>query len=154
MKADGRPHDRAALADATLLGAAGGLRTSAPFAALAARGRAGHGLGRWALLGGAAGEVVVDKLPRTPARTSPPALAGRLVAASLAGGRIGGAGGAAAACAAAGLSALAGERARRALGARTGVPDPLLGAAEDLLAAGAALAATRRLGGAPAAGLG
>ncbi len=147
---DGRPHDRAALADAALLGAAGGLRTSAPFAALAARGRVGHGAGRWALLSAAAGEVVVDKLPQTPARTSPPALAGRLVCASLAGGRLAGPAGAAAAGASAGLSAFAGERGRRALGARTGVPDPLLGAAEDVLAAGAALVATRRLGRRPA----
>lgn len=145
---DGRPRRRERLTDAALLGGAGGLRSTAPFAALAARGRAGKGLGRGVLIASAAGEAVADKLPITPPRTSPPSLAGRLAGSALAGGRIGGPAGAAAAGAAAGLSAFAGERARGALGRRTGLPDPLLGATEDLIAAGAALVATRRLDGA------
>jgi uncharacterized membrane protein len=140
--------------NAALLGAAGGLRTAMPWAALAARGRLGHGPRRWAPIASAGGELVADKLPRTPSRTTPPGLAGRLVGGAFAGRLLARASGAdahgAAVCAliasgAACGSAFAGERTRAALGRRTGLPDPVFAVAEDAIAVGVALAATRRL---------
>lgn len=133
-----------AIGDAALLGAAGGLRAAMPWAALALRGRVGGGARRWAPPA-AAVELVLDKLPRTPSRTAPPGLAGRLVGGALVGGMLGGGSGAAIACAMGGASAFAGERTRAALGRRTGLPDPLLAVAEDAVAVTLALAATRRL---------
>lgn len=82
-----------------------------------------------------AGEMVGDKLPLTPSRTSLPPLLGRagagaLVGAVLSGGRqpatnalLGG--GAAVA------AAFLGENLRAVVGGRTSVPDPLLALAED-----------------------
>ena len=133
------------IADAALLGAAGGLRSATPFGMLALRGRLGDGTVRTSALLAAAGELIADKLPIVPPRTSPPSLAGRLLSGAAGGGLIGaGAVGAAAGSATAGLAAFAGQRARRELGRRTGLPDPLIAVAEDALAIGLALAATRR----------
>jgi uncharacterized membrane protein len=129
---------------AALLGVAGGLRTSMPWGALALRGRFGGGAGRLAPLIAVAGELVIDKLPQTPSRTSPPGLAARLGSSAGVGWLIGGAAGAAVASVAAGLSAFARERTRAVLGRHTGIADPLIAAAEDLIAIGVALAATRQ----------
>lgn len=128
---------------AALLGAAAGLRTATPFGALALRGRLGDGPVRTAALTAAAGEIVIDKLPMTPSRTSPPGLAGRLASGAACGGLTAGAAGAAVGSAAAALAAFAGERTRAAIGRRSGWPDPLVAVAEDMLATGVALAATR-----------
>lgn len=132
------------------LGLASGMRSMTPLAVTAARlpdpGRS-PGIasrlpprGRKLLLALAAGELVADKLPMTPSRTSPPALIARLVS------------GAAAAAATAEVGrrssvkpALAGalgawvasfymERLRVRAGRRSGLPDPLIGLAEDVLA--------------------
>jgi uncharacterized membrane protein len=139
------PPTPSAVRAAALLGAAGGLRTAMPWGALAARRRFGRGTsGRLLPLVAVAGELVIDKLPQTPSRTSPPGLAGRLGSGAAAGWLIAGAPGAAIGSATAGLSAFAGERVRAALGQRTGLPDPLIAAVEDLLAIGVALAATRQ----------
>ncbi|HKG38467.1 MAG TPA: hypothetical protein VKB25_05710 [Conexibacter sp.] len=139
------PSTPSAVRAAALLGAAGGLRTAMPWGALAVRERLGRGAtARFVPLAAAAGELVIDKLPQTPSRTSPPGLAGRLGSSAGAGWLIAGAPGAAAASAAAGLSAFVGERTRAAIGRRTGLPDPLIAVVEDLLAIGVALAATRQ----------
>jgi uncharacterized membrane protein len=141
------PHSRTtppALRAAALLGAAGGLRTAMPWGALAVRGRVGGGLRRFVPLTAVAGELAIDKLPQTPSRTSPPGLACRLASGATAGWLVAGAPGAAIGSAAAGLSAFAGERTRAALGRRTGLPDPLIAAVEDLVAIGVALAAARQ----------
>jgi uncharacterized membrane protein len=140
------PHQRTtppALRAAALLGAVGGLRTSMPWGALALRGRLGGGT-RLAPLVAVAGELVIDKLPHTPSRTSPPGLACRLGSGAAAGWLIAGAPGAAIGSTAAGLSAFAGERTRAALGRRTGLPDPLIAVVEDLVAMGVALVAMRQ----------
>jgi uncharacterized membrane protein/glutaredoxin len=136
-----------AIRAAALLGAASGLRSATPFGVLALRGRLGDGRLRTAALAAAAGELVADKLPVTPSRTSPPALGGRLVSGAAAGGLLGGAGAAAIGAGCAGLAAFAGERTRAALGRRSGVTDPLVALVEDALAVGLAVAATRRLAG-------
>lgn len=97
----------------------------------------------------AAGELVVDKLPITPARTALPSLVVRTLSGAMVGAalfaseerpRAQGAliGGLAAVAATFGA-----YQARRALGPRLKVPDPVLGALEDGLALGAALAALR-----------
>jgi uncharacterized membrane protein len=138
-----RPSTTPALRAAALLGAAGGLRTSVPWGALAVRGRLGGGARRIAPLAAVAGELVIDKLPQTPSRTSPPGLACRLGSGAAAGWLVAGAPGAAIGSAAAGLSAFAGERTRAALGRRTGLPDPLVALAEDTLAISVAIAAAR-----------
>jgi uncharacterized membrane protein len=93
------------------------------------------------------GELVVDKLPVTPSRTSPPPLLGRMGSGALAGAALfaseqrraaaGGALGAAAALA----SAYAGERLRLQAAEKLGVPDPVVALLEDglVLLAGARL---------------
>lgn len=116
-----------------------------PWGALALRGRLGGGTRRLAPLVAVAGELVLDKLPQTPSRTSPPGLAARLGSGAAAGWLLAGAPGAAIGSAAAGLGAFAGERTRAALGRRTGLPDPLIAVAEDVVAIGVALAATRQV---------
>src|SRR5215207_5683874 len=129
-----QPTTPPAIRAAALLGAAGGLRSAMPWGALALAGRFGGVVGRLGPLVAVAGELVGDKLPQTPSRTSPPALAARLGSGAAAGWLVAGAPGAAVGSAAAGLSALAGERTRAALGARTGLPDPLIALAEDAVA--------------------
>ncbi len=83
------------------------------------------------------GEMVVDKLPVTPSRTSPPPLLGRMASGGLVGAAlfasedrrslVGGALGAAAALA----SAYAGERLRLQASEKLGVPDPIVALLED-----------------------
>ena len=131
-----------ALADAALLAAATGLRSSAAPAFLSRAASCGRlslpgrplllrrlGDPRVAALLAAAlaGEMVADKLPFVPDRTSPPALAGRMLSGALAGAAV------------AAASAHAGYR-LRGYAAGRGLPDLPVALAEDaaVLACGAA----------------
>ena len=78
-----------------------------------------------------------------PPRTSPPALAGRVISGALSGRALAGPSGMAAGAAAAAAGAFGAYRARTGLTAVTPVPSPLLGLAEDGLTAAAAVLATR-----------
>lgn len=143
------------------LGAIAGLRSMAAPAALsraAADGRVG-GLQDtpFAVLGSSkvsalltvfeVGELVGDKLPMTPSRTSLPPLLGRAASGAVVGGALftserhrtvpGAAFGAAAAVAA----AYAGERLRALASEKTGIPDPVVALAEDTVV----LVGSRRL---------
>jgi uncharacterized membrane protein len=132
------------LAGAALLGAANGMRTFAGPAALAARGRLLRGSpARFAVLAAAAGEVVGDKTPIVPPRTQPPALIGRSASGAFTGNAVAGPGGAAVGALAAAGSTFAAYRARKALGELTGLPEPVLGVAEDGVAYAAAALGTR-----------
>lgn len=90
----------------------------------------------------AAGEIVGDKLPMTPSRVAPGPLFGRIASGGLCGAAL---------CTAAGkrtevgaalgvAGAIAGAygfyHLRRMLGQKLPIPDPVIGAAEDLLAFG------------------
>jgi uncharacterized membrane protein len=147
-------------ARAVLLGFVTGLRSQVPVALLAIeaqQGRFDPGAGRLARrfastegvagsMVALAGELVADKLPVTPARTTSGPFLQRL----LTGGTVGAAVhydagqsrplGALLGAAAAGAGAWAGSRARGVAAERTSLPGPLLGAAEDLVAVGLALA--------------
>ncbi len=89
-----------------------------------------------------AGEIVGDKLPFTPSRIAPGPLFGRVVSGGLCGAALCSAGGKRA-----DLGAVLGVAAaiagtygfyhlRRTLGQKLPIPDPVLGAAEDMLAYG------------------
>jgi uncharacterized membrane protein len=84
----------------------------------------------------ALGEMVADKTPLVPSRTSTPALLGRLLSGALAGATLFAAegrrrnSGAILGALSAFAAAHAGER-LRAAGVRKGIPDPILGALED-----------------------
>ncbi len=147
-------------ARAVLLGFVTGLRSQVPVALLAIesqQGRfdpgAGHLARRFASTEGVAGslvafagELVADKLPMTPRRTTLGPFLQRLVT----GGTVGAAVhydagrsrplGALLGVAGAGAGAWAGTWARGLLAERTSLPGPLLGAAEDVLAVGLAVA--------------
>lgn len=141
---------RAAAGRALGLGAVSGLRSMSGPAFVgraAAQGRLSLEGTRFAFLGSprvskllivfAAGELVGDKLPATPSRTSLPPLLGRAVSGALvgaalfasaertaaAGGLLGG--GAAVA------GAFAGERLRALVGQHVRVPDPIVALVED-----------------------
>jgi uncharacterized membrane protein len=145
---------------AGLLGFVTGLRSQVPVALLAVeaeRGRFDPGTGRLArrfasregVLGAVVamgGELVADKLPATPSRTTPGPFLQRLATGAVVGaavaydaGRPRGLG-ALLGAAGAGAGAFAGSRARILLADRTPLPGPLLGALEDLLAVGLAVA--------------
>lgn len=129
------------------IGFVSGLRSLTGPAAVRIRGNAG---GASSLVLGilAAGEFVVDKLPRVPSRTAPPLLIVRALAGGFAGAAIVGrdadrriafALGAASAVAASYLAL----RLRRAATTRTGLPDAVVAVVEDVaaLSAGALLSA-------------
>jgi uncharacterized membrane protein len=146
-------------ARALLLGFVAGLRSQVPVVLLAIeseRGRFDPGGGRLARRFGStegvvgsvvafAGELVADKLPVTPARTTVGPLLQRLATGGAVGAAVhydagrGRALGALLGAAGAGAGASAGTRARTLLAERTGLPGPLLGAAEDLVAVGLAV---------------
>jgi uncharacterized membrane protein len=98
----------------------------------------------WILSILALGELVSDKLPTTPSRTSPMPLTGRLVMGALAAATLtAGAGGSVVAGAVAGIAgALAGTfggyQARTRLVRSLGVPDLVIALLEDLVAVGGA----------------
>ena len=99
----------------------------------------------------AAGELIGDKLPNTPNRTSAGGLTGRILSGSLAGATVYKAsgkqpligaliGGSAAVASAFGCMLL-----RKALGKSTSIPDPYIGALEDVIVIGAATALARNI---------
>lgn len=143
---------RPGLIDSFGLGLAAGMRSTMPLAVSAARARRGPFPGRpnaWLAAPAterllrllALGELVVDKLPVTPPRTAPPALAARLVSGALtAAANAGSPKGPILLAGALGalLAAHAMERLRMRAGRRTGLPDAVIGLAEDALAFGLA----------------
>lgn len=153
---------RPLLLTAGLLGVVAGLRSQLPNAVLAARGLEpadgplrllGSGAGRRAAYLAAVGELVADKLPATPSRVEPGPLVGRVVSGALAGAAFASAAGVRGArlvppAVAGALGAYAGTwggyLARRTAVERSGLPDPVVAAGEDLLAVGLALAALPR----------
>jgi uncharacterized membrane protein len=128
------------LRPAAALGAVCGMRTLGGWAGLALRGRVTDRRLRGVLLVAAAGEMASDKTPWIPPRSDPAALAGRVISGALAGRLVGGARGARLGAATAAAGTYASERARALLGERLGIPDPLLGVAEDALVIGVATA--------------
>jgi uncharacterized membrane protein len=96
--------------------------------------------------------MVGDKLPAIPPRTSPPALLGRVLSGAAMAGTDGReprsprawALAAGVGATTAGLSAFATQRLRAALGEWSGLPDAVLGAAEDLLVVAVAALAVPR----------
>lgn len=135
------------------VGAVCGMRTFTGPAILAIGGGWGDGAPARLLPAAGVGELVADKLPQMPARSEPPLFAARVLSGAICGAGVAAlAGRAALRCAAAGglaaaLAVVPTERLRAALGRWTGVPDPLLGVAEDVLAVTVLLAATDRLNG-------
>jgi uncharacterized membrane protein len=127
--------------------AAGGLEpTARPLALIATRG------GRRAAYLAAAGEIVADKLPVTPDRVQTGGLVARAASGAIAGAVLASAGGVRGArlvlpvLAGAGgayLGSWGGFTARRALVAATGLPDPVVAVAEDVVAIGLAAVAVR-----------
>ena len=132
------------LARATGLGFAAGLRTVTPLAALHLRGRAVPGrLGRL-IVASAAAEMVADKLPRTPSRLAPFALAGRMTSGGVAGYAVAGRPGVATGAAAALAGAFLGHRARRSLHEIARWPDVRGAVVEDAFAVAVATVAAAR----------
>jgi uncharacterized membrane protein len=126
---------------AAVLGTATGARTFLAPAALALRGRLGR-VAKFALPALAAGEIVGDKLPMTPPRVEGPGLVGRVVSGALSGRVSGGARGARVGAAFALAATYPSQALRSQIVSRTGVPDIACAIPEDLLAAGAAAAAS------------
>jgi uncharacterized membrane protein len=135
-----------ALAAAAVLGGVSGMRTFTAPGILALRGRWGPGAVGRALPVIAAGELIGDKLPFMPSRSDPPSLLARIASGTAVGAATAGARGAGAGAAGAAATTLASERLRSALGERLGVPDPVLGLAEDALAIAVATLAARIAG--------
>jgi uncharacterized membrane protein len=129
---------------AALAGLASSMRSTAGLALLAARGRISGRL-RVAILLAAVGELVADKTLSGLDRTAPPAVAGRVAAGAYTGGVIGGASGAVVAALSAGTGTFATHWARAWIVRRSGLPDPVVAVAEDVVALTAAAAATSRL---------
>jgi uncharacterized membrane protein len=128
---------------AALIGVACGMRSAMGPAVLAGRGRLGGTNIRRLLLAAATGEVVADKTPVIPPRTSAPSLGARILSGAVCGRVLAGTSGMVPGA----LGALAGTfgayRARAALGEAIGAPDPVIGVAEDALALTVAALATR-----------
>jgi uncharacterized membrane protein len=112
-------------------------------AALALRGRIDGVPAQLLLTAAAASEVVGDKTPVVPARTSPQSIGARVVSGALCGGALAGTPGVAVGALAALAATFGAYHARAALTGLTGLPDPLLGVAEDVMAVLAAVLATR-----------
>ena len=121
---------------ALLLGAATGMRTFAGLATLSARGRLTLEPAqlRTALTLAAAGEVVADKLPFTPARTAELPYLGRVAGGFVCGGIVAGPAGALAAALTSAVVTEVAYRKRRFLTKRLHVPDLPLALIEDALA--------------------
>ena len=127
------------------LGTVAGLRSmTAPAATLLAHGSVWAGPVAFA----SAGELIVDKLPFAPARTSPPALAVRVLSGALCGRALAEKGGTSKllglACGAAGALAgtYGGYALRHYLTSQRAWPDTPVALVEDLLTIGLARAAT------------
>jgi uncharacterized membrane protein len=135
-----------AVAAAAGLGAAAGLRSATPLAVLQVHGRLLSWPRGWFIVAGAAGELIVDKLPVAGKRTSPMGLLGRIASAAWAGATVAGPIGAGVAGAAAVASAFTGMHTRALLVRRTGLPDGVFATAEDLVAVSLAVASTSLTG--------
>lgn len=124
-----------------LLGAAAGMRTFTPPAAIAARGGlSAHRSARRAIMIAAVGELIGDKLPSVPARTEPLPYLARIASGAVSGRAVAGARGAAAGAAASAVTTLLGYRMRMLAADRTRIPDPVVALVEDAVAIGAASA--------------
>jgi uncharacterized membrane protein len=105
----------------------------------------GSAAARWVMTGFMIGELIADKLPFTPSRTTPGPFIGRIVMGGLTGAAlVAGHGGSWAAGGVMGavggvLGTLGGYRARTGLVRRLRVPDYVVALAEDLVAVGGAL---------------
>lgn len=128
--------------DAALLGFAGSMRTFTPAALLAVRGRIG-GRARPALLVAALGELGQDKTPFARERNDLPSTAARVGSGALCGNAVAGPAGAAAGAVSAVAGTFATYRARRLVRRATGLPDPVIAVAEDVVAISLAAIATR-----------
>ena len=127
---------------AALLGAACGLRTFTPPATLAARGRLPiSDAQRKLLISAAIGELITDKLPFTPARTTPLPYLGRVTAGAVCGGVVAGGTGALAGAGAAATATLVGYQSRRLASKR--ISGTLVALLEDAVAIGVANLAVR-----------
>ena len=138
LRAPGSPSSAPAMLAALALGTAAGMRTFTPLAALALRRGQTPAAARWVTVAVAAGEIAGDKHPSVPDRRSPQAIAGRLASGLTSGWTVAGARGAVAGGAAAVTGALAAAALRGRLVQATGLPDPAVAVAEDLLAIGLA----------------
>lgn len=94
------------------------------------------------MLLGAAGELAVDKSSIAVDRTQIPALIGRIGSGAYTGNAVAGPIGALAAAVSAGVGTYSTWRIRKLVVAATGLPDPVVAAAEDILAYAAAAAST------------
>lgn len=136
--------DRSDLGAALLLGLGGGLRSFAPPVALAVHGRRPlGGPARFIAFGGAAGELIADKLPNMPSRWSARGLTPRLAFSSVGGRLLAGSPGAGVAAAAALASAFAGSRLRTRVDGR--VAQFVAAAAEDAISYSLVLTAAASL---------
>jgi uncharacterized membrane protein len=139
---------------ALLLGVTAGLRTMTAPASLALA-QQQHGAKPVRFLGGpraarvltalAVGELVFDKLPFAPNRIAPAGLSGRLLSGAVCGAAVAAedeAAGALLGVAGALASSFAGYYLRGRVGRASGVPDALIGLAEDTVAIGVGLIAT------------
>lgn len=95
-------------------------------------------LGRGVLVASAVGELIGDKLPKTPNRISPTGLVGRIASGALAGAALGTTGkrdlrieGAVLGGIGAVVGSFVGWGVRKAVGAATKLPDPVVALAED-----------------------
>lgn len=151
------------LVRAALLGVLSGSRSATPLAVLALNHGADEARGSWqhwrafrspvaraVFVAAGLGELVGDKLPATPSRTTPGPLVGRVVSGAVAGVAMGGTGrgGRPVAGAVAGaLGALAGSwafaGARKAGVDETGLPDVVVALVEDAVAVGGSIAVVR-----------
>ena len=111
--------------------------------ALALRGRLVQGPAKIAIVAAGAGELLGDKAPLVPPRTFPPSLAFRAASGGVCGRELGGAAGAGVGVLASVASTVGTYRARKAITEMTGLPDAVVGLAEDGVAYGAAALATR-----------
>ena len=140
------------------LGIVAGLRSMTPIAVVAWAARLGHlelaetplgwlgsALAAWLFAAAALGELVADKLPFTPNRTTPGPFVARLLSGALSGGALAaGHGGSLAAAAVAGaagavLGTFGGYRARTGLVRALGTPDFVVALLEDAVAVGGAI---------------
>jgi uncharacterized membrane protein len=133
---------RQPLVAAGMLGLGGGMRSFPPPVALAIHGRGPFaGPARFIVFGAAAGELIVDKSPRTPSRWALRGLAGRVAFSSTGGRDLDGWKGAGIATLAALAAAYAGSHLRAKIRGR---PQQLAAAvAEDALSYGLVLEAVR-----------
>jgi len=149
---------------AFLIGVVAGLRSMTPLAVVSWTARLGwiHTENTWLAFFGAAptawifsvcaaGELVADKLPKTPSRKAPPGFIARLISGALCGAALGASSGAIAGALIAGMigavaGTLGGFEFRARLVRATGGKDLPIALLEDAIAIGGALLIVTRLG--------